>query len=166
MAASRRIHRSLLVDGRVTASGAHMAAVAHVAGLDVIDQEMVLRLAAIVELASAIVDDAAHQAFLPLEDAHAAAETSLRIEVTKVAARIAFGFFAVLGPILERFMGLLAGEPDPTIGTDDDLGVNLALSVNALEPLPGKFPQAGHLVHENRLLLRIETQQPAIVAVA
>src|SRR5262249_10939843 len=54
-AAGDGVDTALRVPGHVAAGGADVAAVVYVAGLQVVDQEMVLRLAAVVELAAPLV---------------------------------------------------------------------------------------------------------------
>src|SRR5215472_10853180 len=127
------------VHRHVAAGRAEVAAFAYFAGGNIVDEEDVLRLAAIIQLAARIVDRAGDGAFLLLEDADAAAETGLGIVIAKVSAGIAVGVLAILRPRAENLMGLLAGEPDATIGADDDLGVDLALRVDAATPLAGEL---------------------------
>src|SRR5262249_55018053 len=137
----------------------------HLASLDVVDEEMVARLAAIVELAAAVVDGAGHQPFPPLEDADRAAEARLGVVPAEMAAGVAVGVL-VLRPGVEHLVGLLAGEPHLAVGADDDLGVDLTLRVDPLAPLAGQLAHADDLVHPQRFLRGVEAEQPGVVAVA
>src|SRR5437660_2756955 len=70
-ATANRVHRAVLVHRHVTAGVADLTAIKHVAALDVVDEKVILRLSAVVELAAGVIDGTAAEALLFLEDAHA-----------------------------------------------------------------------------------------------
>ena len=76
---------------------------------------------------------------------------------------VAVGIFAVLGPGVEDLVGLLARKPDLAVGGDEDLGVDLALGVDALAALAGQLTHADDLVHEDRFGGRVEAEHLIIV---
>src|SRR5262249_12139738 len=113
-----------------------------------------------------LVHDAAHKPLLALENAEALAEAGFRIVEAEMTAGIALRLLGVLGPRGEDLVRLLADEPDAAIGTDDDHAMNLPLRVDALQHLAAELLHVDDALHEELALLRIETQQPGIAAVA
>src|SRR5262249_19030733 len=130
-AAADGVDGPVAVHRHVTARRPDVAAFAHLAGGNIIAEENILRLASVIQLTAGLVDWGGHDAFLLFEDAETATKAGRWIVVAKMAAGKAVGVLAVLRSRVENFMGLLAGKPHSAIGTDDDLGVDLALGVDA-----------------------------------
>src|SRR5262249_13325575 len=138
-AASNGVDGTVTVQCHVAARGTHVAAVAHLAAGHIVNEEMVLRLAAPVEPAAGIVDGPAHDALLLFEDAHAACEAGCRVVITQVPTGKAEGILAVLWTGVEDLVSLLAGKPDPAIRSYEDLRMDLPLSVDPLQILSGEL---------------------------
>src|SRR5262249_50424666 len=113
-----------------------------------------------------LVHGAGHEAFLFLEDADAAAETGLRIVIAQMAAGITFGIIAIFGACAKNLVGLLGGEPDAAVGTNDDDGVNLALGADAAQALAGRLLLVDDALHEERAGGWVEDEEPGVTAVA
>src|SRR5436190_3860022 len=96
VAATERVNRPGSVQRHVAASGADIAAIFDRAGAQIVSEEVVLWLAAIVELVALLVERPGHEPFLPLQNAETAAEPGLWVEVAEMAAGKAVRILAVL----------------------------------------------------------------------